>query len=80
MATVTITNIPEPIYRALKRQAACHHRSLNQEVIALLESGSLSMPKDPDAFLAQVRRMCITPRNGRLTDAKLNRLKRQGRL
>ena len=80
MATVTIKNIPEPIYRALKRQAACHHRSLNQEVIALLESGSLSMPKDPDAFLAQARQMRITPRNGRLTDAKLNRLKRQGRL
>lgn len=79
MATVTIKNIPEPVYRELKRQAARHHRSLNQEVIALLEAGSLSVPVDPDVFLAQVRRARVIPRKGPLTDLKLNRLKRHGR-
>jgi plasmid stability protein len=79
MATMTIKNIPDPVYRELKRQAARHHRSLNQEVIALLEAGSVSVPLDPDAFLAQARRVRVTPRRGTLTDVKLNSLKRQGR-
>jgi antitoxin FitA len=80
MATLTIKNIPDPVYRELKRQASRHRRSLNQEVIALLEAGSTSVSLDPEAFLAQVRRIRITPRKGRLTDRLLNRLKRQGRL
>jgi plasmid stability protein len=80
MATLTIKNIPEPVYQGLKRQAARHHRSLNQEVIACLESSALSVPLDPDAFLAHVRTLRATPRKGVLNDRLLNRLKRQGRL
>ncbi len=80
MATLTIKNIPDPVYRELKRQAGRHRRSLNQEVIALLEAGSSSIPLDPEAFLAQVRRVRVTPLKGQLTDRLLNRLKRQGRL
>jgi plasmid stability protein len=79
MPTVTIKNIPERVYRELKRQAARHHRSLNQEVIALLEAGSASVPLDPDAFLTHVRRIRPIPRKDTLTDRKLNRLKREGR-
>ena len=80
MATLTIKNIPDPVYRELKRQAGRHRRSLNQEVIALLEAGSRSVSLDPEAFLAQVRQMRVMPRKGRLTDRLLNRVKRQGRL
>jgi plasmid stability protein len=80
MATVTIKNIPEPVYRELKRQAARHHRSLNQEVIAVLESASVSQRLDPEAFLARARQIRVTPRKELLTDARLTKLKRQGRL
>ena len=80
MATLTIKNIPDPVYRELKRQASRHRRSLNQEVIALLEAGSRSVSLDSEAFLAQVRQVRVAPRKGRLTDRLLDRLKRQGRL
>jgi plasmid stability protein len=80
MATVTIKNIPEPVYRELKRQAARHHRSLNQEVIAVLESASVSQRLDPEAFLSRARQIRVTPRKELLTDARLTKLKRQGRL
>jgi plasmid stability protein len=80
MANLTIKNIPETVYRELKRQAARHHRSLNQEVIACLEAGALSVPLDPDQFLAQVRKLIPPLRKAQLNDRQLNRLKRQGRL
>ena len=80
MATLTIKNIPDPVYRELKRQASRHRRSLNQEVIALLEAGSRSVSLDSEAFLTQVRQVRVAPRKGRLTDRLLDRLKRQGRL
>jgi len=80
MATVTIKNIPESVYREVKRLAAQHHRSVNQQVIALLEAGSGSIQLDPDAFLAHVRRVRVKPRRGPVTDRRLTSLKRQGRL
>jgi plasmid stability protein len=76
---MTIKNIPDPVYRELKRQAARHHRSLNQEVIALFEAASGSVRLDPEAFLAHARRLRVSPRTGLLTDRKLAKLKRQGR-
>lgn len=36
MATLTIKNIPKPLVKRLKQQAAAHRRSLNFEGIAHL--------------------------------------------
>ncbi|MBA5865088.1 MAG: hypothetical protein GDA67_00150 [Nitrospira sp. CR1.3] len=80
MATVTIKNIPDSVYQDLKRMAARHHRSMNQQVIVLLKSSSRSVQMDPEAFLTHVRRVRVKPRKGPLTDRVLNGLKRQGRL
>ena len=37
MASVLIRNLPDELHRQLKRRARRHDRSLNQEVIALIE-------------------------------------------
>lgn len=37
MATLTIRNVPDELYAALKERARRNRRSLNQEVLALLE-------------------------------------------
>jgi len=37
MATVTLKNVPEELCAALKRRAASHRRSLNQELLFCLE-------------------------------------------
>lgn len=39
MSTLTIENIPEQLYRRLKREAAHHRRSLTQQVLWFLEQG-----------------------------------------
>ncbi|MGK5092180.1 Arc family DNA-binding protein [Deltaproteobacteria bacterium TL4] len=38
MPTITIKNIPEKIHQKLKQNASQNHRSLNNEIIACLES------------------------------------------
>jgi antitoxin FitA len=40
--TITLKNIPDDIYTRLKETAEAHHRSLNSEIIACLET--LLMP------------------------------------
>ncbi len=52
MATLTIKNIPEPLVRRLKQQAAAQHRSLNFQVISYLEQMTQSVPVDADTLLA----------------------------
>ena len=37
MAALNIKSIPEDLYRELKNAAKTHHRSINSEVIAILE-------------------------------------------
>ncbi len=36
--TLHIRNLPEPVYDKLKRRAAENHRSINAEVLALLDA------------------------------------------
>lgn len=38
MSSILIKNVPVDLHRRLKEQAVQHHRSLNKEVIALLET------------------------------------------
>lgn len=47
MATLSIKNIPDPLLKRLKRQAATHHRSLSLEIIAYLEQVTHSVPSMP---------------------------------
>jgi plasmid stability protein len=79
MATLTIKNIPEPLVKRLKQQAAAQHRSLNFQVISYLEQMTQSMPVDADILLARARAIRQVPRGTTLTDRLLNELKAVGR-
>ena len=79
MATLTIKNVPDPLVRRLKNQAALHRRSLNLEVIACLEAAAQAVPVDPEILLARVRAVRRSPARGRLTDHTLRQLKMRGR-
>ena len=79
MATLTIKNIPEPLVRRLKQQAAAQHRSLNFQVISYLEQMTQSVPVDADTLLARARAIRQTPKGIKLTERLLNELKVVGR-
>lgn len=53
MPTITVRNVPDAVVRRLKRRAARNHRSLNGEVVTLLEEAALAPFQDVDALLAE---------------------------
>lgn len=46
MASLLIKNLPDKIHQRLKAQAERHHRSLNKEVITLLETAVIQAPEE----------------------------------
>lgn len=57
-ANLSIKNVPDEILKRLRRCADRHHRSLQGELIAILEQSVLSEERlTPDEVLAKVRRL-----------------------
>ena len=82
MITLTLKSIPAPLHEALKRRAQRNRRSLNSEAIACLEQVVSPSGADSKSLLEQIRdsRERITKRGvAPLTDALLNRAKRESR-
>jgi len=68
MPTITVRNVPDHIHQHLKRRAEEHRRSLNQEVLRVLEDTvTESSPSDPQAL----RRACAKEQ-GRTPSWSLN--------
>lgn len=79
MASVTIKNIPDPLYDRLKEAAARNRRSLNAEVIMRLERSLGSAPVDPEPFLARARAVREGGHVPYLTDEDLRAAREEGR-
>jgi plasmid stability protein len=78
MATVTVKGLPQKLHRQLKVRALQHRRSLNREIIAVLEAATASQKVDPDDLLT--RAAALRSRvGGRLTDPDLAALRQAGR-
>jgi plasmid stability protein len=82
MASITLKSLPASLHRALKSRAAQHKRSLNKEVIAVLEqSVAISRPIDIEAMLAKERKLLdqMKKMNVWATPEEIDRFKREGR-
>ncbi|WP_374693713.1 Arc family DNA-binding protein [Microbulbifer sp. TB1203] len=55
MATVTLKNIPDDLYRRLKESAQAHHRSINSELISCLELVLVPRKVTPEERLVRLR-------------------------
>jgi len=77
MTTITLKNIPEELHQRLRESAARHHRSLNREIIALLEERLAPQRANVEKELEAVRRLRakLPPADHSLIDA----FKREGR-
>ena len=74
---LSIKNAPEDVVERLRRRAERHHRSLQGELLAIIEAAALeSQPVTPADVLAEVRRLGLrTPKEA----ATLIRADRDGR-
>jgi len=63
MPAITIKNIPDDLYNALKSTAENHHRSINSEVIVRLKQALLPQLMTPKDKLINIQRLRaqITP-------------------
>ena len=55
MNTITLKNVPPSVHRALKTRARSHGRSLNREILAVLEGATRATPIDAAAIGERAR-------------------------
>jgi antitoxin FitA len=80
MPSITLKGLPPALHRALKARAAEHNRSLNREVVAVLEAAvAPSRRLDVEAMIAEARRVRASL-GFTVTAEEATRLKREGRL
>ncbi len=79
MPAITLKGLPATLHRQLKVRAARHKRSLNQEVIAVLEDAVAPAKRvDTEAMIAETRRFRESL-NLTTTPEEIDRFKREGR-
>ncbi|MCU7921394.1 MAG: Arc family DNA-binding protein [Candidatus Thiodiazotropha sp. (ex Dulcina madagascariensis)] len=79
MASVTIKNIPEPLYAHLKRAAKAHHRSINSELIVCLERVLLPSRQSPDEQILAARTLRKQVKASLIKAADIDAAKNEGR-
>ncbi|MGO8792709.1 MAG: FitA-like ribbon-helix-helix domain-containing protein [Terriglobia bacterium] len=79
MATLTIKNVPEKLYKRLKESAAQHRRSINSEAIFCLETVLGAHRVEPKQFLAKVDALRKRMPYVNLTEEFLREAKNEGR-
>jgi len=79
MPSITVKNIPDHTYEILKQVAITNHRSINSEIICLIEKAMLSRPIPPEQHLALAKRSREKTKKFLLTDDVLRITKEEGR-
>jgi plasmid stability protein len=79
MVTVTIKNIPEQIYERIKAQAKSNHRSLNGEILTILEQAVSLPPIDVQATLERARKVRELTANYTVTAEEIEKMINEGR-
>jgi antitoxin FitA len=83
MASITLSNVPEDLYRRLAERAESHRRTVEDEVLQCLDAvvprGGPRRSADVDATLEELRRFRESLGPIFLTEDDLQRAKREGR-
>ena len=79
MVAITVKNIPETLYERVKERAKANHRSINNELITILEQSVMLQPINVAETLEQTRRIRELTAHYIITDDELTRMKNEGR-
>lgn len=78
MPTITVKNIPEDVYARIKQQAKVNRRSLNSEIITLMERAVMSYRIDPEEIIERAR-VIRESLDFVVTEEEINQAKHEGR-
>jgi len=79
MVTITIKNISEQIYERIKTQAKVNHRSINGEILSILEQAVSLPPIDVQATLERARKVRELTANYTITADEIEKMINEGR-
>ena len=79
MHSITVKNIPPDIYERLKRSAKSHRRSINSEIIVIIEDSVKSRKIDPEGFMVRARQMREKTADYLIDDDEFTAAKKAGR-
>ncbi len=79
MPNITVKNIPEHAYKSLKQIASSNRRSINSQIICLIEKATMSKPFNPAHYLARAEQSRKKTKHFLLTADILQKAKNQGR-
>jgi len=79
MVAITVKNIPVELYERVKERAKTNHRSINNELITILEQSLLPTPIDVVGTLERTRRVRELTAHYVITDNEISRMKNEGR-
>jgi plasmid stability protein len=79
MVTITLKNIPEKIYERIKARAKDHHRSINGEILSILEQAVSLPPIDVQATLERARKLREWTADYTVTADEIEKMINEGR-
>jgi hypothetical protein len=79
MVAVTLKNIPIELYERVKQNAKANHRSINSELIAVIEQSVMPQPLDVQAWLEKARQLREATAPYIISDEELTQMKNEGR-
>ncbi len=80
MATITVKNIPEEIYEKIKLQAKAKGRSVNSEILSILEHAVQRLtPMDVQEVLERAHKTRRLTAHYTITNEEIDRWKKEGR-
>lgn len=79
MVTLTIKNVPPEIYERIKVQAKYNHRSINGEVISILEKALSIPPIDVQATLVRAKKIRELTAHYVITADEIEKMINEGR-
>ena len=79
MVAITVKNIPADVYEQVKKRAKANHRSINNELITILEQSVMPRPIDVAETLERTRRVRELTAHYAITDDEITRMKAEGR-
>ncbi len=80
MVTITVKNIPEQVYERIKVRAAANHRSINGEILTILEQVVSLPPIDVEATLERAHKVReLTAKYTAVTADEIEKMINEGR-